>query len=93
MHQDNWVDSDAGSVAILWIVLTLSGLLFTGIGMVADVIEFEFETKLPWFNRSKRKNLNDLYIKMGQAAMDGNEKEEKRIWEVIQKIERRGGED
>ena len=52
--------------------------------LFSDEIQFEYEIKLP---KSKRKTLNNLYSKMGEAAMKGDEAEEKRLWKVIQKIE------
>lgn len=74
-----------------YVTITLGILLFLGVlltimGMLLGEIEFEYEIKLP---RSKRNTLNKLYSKMGEAAMRGDEAEEKRIWETIQKMENR----
>lgn len=67
-------------------VLLSLGVLLVIMGMLLGDIEFEYEIKLP---KSKRKTLNKLYSKMGEAAIRGDEREEKRIWETIQKMENR----
>lgn len=74
------------SVSIILSLLVGLGILLGD--LLDDTIQFDYEIKLP---RSKRNTLNKLYSKMGEAAMKGDEREEKRIWEVIQKIENSNG--
>lgn len=91
-HGCNFLDSDCeyGVVRLAWLIIVSSSLLAAlgvfSINLLSGDIEFEYEIKLP---KSKRKTLNKLYSKMGEAAMKGDEAEEKRIWNVIQKIEKK----
>lgn len=73
-------------VAIALGVLLFLGVLLAVMGMLMGDIEFEYEIKLP---KSQHRTLNKLYSKMGEAAIRGDEREEKRIWETIQKMENR----
>lgn len=83
-------DTGCGWIVVRFVVLiVIMSLLLVKLGyflkdLLNDTIQFEYEIKLP---RSKRNTLNKLYSKMGEAAMNGDEKEEKRIWEVIQRME------
>lgn len=70
------------STVIIFSLLAMLGFLLQN--LLEGEIQFEYEINLP---RSKRNTLNKLYSKMGEAAMKGDEKEEKRIWEVIQRME------
>lgn len=72
------------TVVIIGALLVRLGFLLED--LMDDTVQFEHEIKLP---RSKRNTLNKLYSKMGEAAMRGDEREEKRLWETIQKIENR----
>src|SRR5690606_8273268 len=84
------VDCVYGELRMMWIIILITSLLvsliFLTINLLAGITYFEYEIKLP---KSKRKTLNKLYSKMGEAAIRGDEREEKRIWETIQKMENR----
>jgi len=87
-HGCEFLDPDCGWSPIRLIasiVLVFSLMMFMSM-LLDDDIYFEYEIKLPGSNR---KTLNKLYSKMGEAAMRGDEAEEKRIWDVIQKMENR----
>lgn len=84
------VDCVYGELRMLWIVILIISLLVSlmilTVNLLAGITYFEYEIKLP---RSQRRTLNRLYSKMGEAAMRGDEREEKRLWETIQKMENR----
>lgn len=84
------VDCVYGQLRVLYIIILITSLLvslmFLTINLLSGFTYFEYEIKLP---RSQRRTLNRLYSKMGEAAMKGDEAEEKRIWETIQRMENR----
>lgn len=69
------------STVIIFSLLAMLGFLLQN--LLEGEIQFEYEIKLP---RSRRNAINKLLIEMGEAAIRGDEAEEKRIWEEIQKV-------